>query len=74
MVKKLDRNTLGVRRFYAKNALKADKDQRREGLYRTDRFAPFKRSEYNPVVKSAVEGYSEEELHHLLHVEYKTEK
>ena len=27
MVKKLDRNTLGVRRFYAKNALKAQKRQ-----------------------------------------------
>ena len=56
------------------HGLKPAKEARREGLYRTDRFAPFKRSEYNPVVKSAVEGYSEEELHHLLHVKYEREK
>ena len=56
------------------HGLKPAKEARREGLYRTDRFAPFKRSEYNPVVKSAVEGYSQEELHHLLHVKYEREK
>jgi len=56
------------------HGLKADKAERREGLYRTDRYAPFKRAEYNPVVRSAVEGYSEEERHHLLHVTYKAEK
>ena len=56
------------------HALKGTKEARREGLYQTDRFAPIKRSEYNPVVKSAIEGYTHEELHELLHVEYKAEK
>ena len=56
------------------HGLKNAKEQRREGLYRTDRYAPFKRSEYNPVVKSTLDSYTEEERHHLLHVKYKTEK
>ena len=56
------------------HGLKGAKDARREGLYRTDRFAPFKRAENNPVLRTVMDGYSEEERHHLLHVEYKTEK
>ena len=46
------------------------KKERAEGLYNIDRSAPFKRAERNPVVKSFLENYSEEERHHLLHVHY----
>ena len=53
--------------------LKGAKEARREGLYRTDRFAPFKRAEYNPVLKGVRDEYTEEQLHHLLHVKYTQE-
>jgi NADH-quinone oxidoreductase subunit G len=56
------------------HGLKPTKEARREGLYRTDRFAPIKRAEYNPVVKSAIQDYTHEQLHDLLHVEYKVKK
>jgi NADH-quinone oxidoreductase subunit G len=55
------------------HGLKGAKDARREGLYRTDRFAPFKRAEYNPVLKGVRDEYTQEELHHLLHVKYRQE-
>ncbi len=44
--------------------------ERAAGLYNTDKSAIFKRSEYNPVMDDALAGYSEEQLHHLLHVHY----
>ena len=56
------------------HGLKNAKDARREGLYRTDRFAPFKRAENNPVLRTVTDGYSKEELHHLLHVKYDSEQ
>ena len=52
------------------HGLKQVKQERAEGLYDIDRVAPFKRAEYNPVVASYRKEYSEEELHHLLHVTY----
>ena len=56
------------------HGLKGTKEARREGLYRTDRFAPFKRAEYNPVLKSVRDDFTNEELHDLLHVKYNAEK
>lgn len=44
--------------------------ERAAGLYTSDKKAIFKRSEYNPVMDDVLEGYSEEQLHHLLHVHY----
>ena len=52
------------------HGLKPKKKARSEGLYDIDRIAPFKRAEYNPVVQSMREKYTEEERHHLLHVNY----
>ena len=52
------------------HGLMPTKKERTEGLYNIDRSAPFKRAERNPVVKSFLENYSEEERHHLLHVHY----
>ena len=49
---------------------KDKKMERAEGLYAIDRSAPFKRSEYNPVIETYRSQYTEEERHHLLHVEY----
>ena len=43
---------------------------RAAGLYTADKTAIFKRAEYNPVMDDVLEGYSEEQLHHLLHVHY----
>ena len=56
------------------HALKSTKEARREGLYRTDRFAPFKRAEYNPVVSSVRGEYTEQELHEMLHVHYNAQE
>ena len=56
------------------HGLKGTKEARREGLYRTDRFAPFKRAEYNPVLKGVRDDFTDEELHNLLHVKYNVEK
>ena len=56
------------------HGLKGAKEARREGLYRTDRFAPFKRAEYNPVLKGVRDDFTDEELHNLLHVKYNVEK
>jgi len=55
------------------HGLKQTKQDRAEGLYDIDRVAPFKRAEYNPVVKTMREDYTEEERHHLLHVHYGAE-
>ena len=44
--------------------------ERAAGLYTTDKSAIFKRAEYNPVMDDVLAGYSEEQLHHLLHVHY----
>ena len=44
--------------------------ERAAGLYTTDKTAVFKRAEYNPVMDDVLEGYSEEQLHHMLHVHY----
>ena len=55
------------------HGLKATKQERAKGLYDIDRVAPFKRAEYNPVVKSMREDYTEEQRHHLLHVHYGAE-
>ena len=52
------------------HALKAVKDERRNGLYEVDRTAPFKRAEYNPNAANVKNAYSEEERHHLFHVSY----
>ena len=52
------------------HALKAVKDERRNGLYEVDRNAPFKRAEYNPNAANLRNGYSEEERHHLFHISY----
>jgi len=49
---------------------KDKKLERAAGLYTADKTAIFKRSEYNPVMDDVLEGYSEEDLHHLLHVHY----
>ena len=49
---------------------KDKKLERAAGLYTADKTAIFKRSEYNPVMDDVLEGYSEEQLHHLLHVNY----
>ena len=49
---------------------KDKKLERAAGLYTTDKSAIFKRSEYNPVMDTVLEGYSEEQLHHMLHVHY----
>ena len=49
---------------------KDKKLERAAGLYTADKTAIFKRSEYNPVMDDVLEGYSEEQLHHLLHVHY----
>ena len=52
------------------HGLKQEKKDRAEGLYSIDKTAPFKRAEYNPVVNSMRKKYTEEERHHLLHVNY----
>ena len=52
------------------HALKAVKEERRNGLYEVDRNAPFKRAEYNPNAFNLRNGYNEEERHHLFHVSY----
>ena len=46
------------------------KEARTEGLYNADRSTTIKRAERNPVVKTILDGYTEEERHHLLHVDY----
>ena len=46
------------------------KDQRRDGLYRADRSAGFKRAEHNSAALQLLQRMSEEEKHHLLHVSY----
>ena len=56
------------------HALKAVKDERREGLYSVDRTASFKRAEYNPNVANIRSQYTEEERHHMLHVSYVKDK
>ena len=52
------------------HGLMPTKKERAEGLYNIDRSAPFKRAERNPVVKSFLDRYSDEDRHHLLHVHY----
>ncbi len=47
-----------------------EKRQRSEGLYASDRSAPFKRAEHNPVVKELLVGLTQKERHKLLHVHY----
>ena len=46
------------------------KQARREGLYKADKSASFKRAEYNPGATSLLKSMSEHEKHHLLHVSY----
>ena len=53
------------------HALKSVKEERRQGLYNVDKEAPFKRAEFNHTAVSALNEYSEEERHHLLHVSYR---
>ena len=50
--------------------LKKEKAARSEGLYEIDSKSTFKRAEYNPVVTSMRNNYTEDERHHLLHVHY----
>ncbi|MBE6971887.1 MAG: 4Fe-4S dicluster domain-containing protein [Ruminococcaceae bacterium] len=49
---------------------KSIKDQRRDGLYRADRSASFKRAEHNPAALQLLQSMTEEEKHHMLHVSY----
>jgi len=52
------------------HALQNIKQERTKGLYDIDLMAPFKRAEYNPVVKMYRQEYSDHKRHELLHVDY----
>ena len=57
----------GAGQPYGRSAVK---EARREGLYKADKSASFKRAEYNPGAVSLLSGMSDHEKHSLLHVSY----
>ena len=57
----------GAGQPYGRSAIK---EARREGLYKADKSASFKRAEYNPGAVSLLSSMDEHEKHSLLHVSY----